>query len=237
MRKQWKGFLTGMLVTAMALGMVNSTVAALVGRTIEVYTGVNVYVDDQLVEPKDANGNPVEVFVYNGTTYLPIRAIGNALGLPVEWEGKTQSAYVGKHKGDKPNVWVKDLNYFTRKGTGFSVLDNDTDNLGNPHQESLTLNNYYYKDQSTSCTYKINGQYSAISGTLYHRYAYRDENRTSTLKIYGDGECIYTISVNNEIEPIDFYVSLSGVLELKIVLSGDCLNDGIAAIADFGLWT
>ena len=59
--------------------------AALTGKTIEVYTGMKVYVNDHIVEPKDAAGNPVDVLLYNGTTYLPIRAIGNALGLPVQY--------------------------------------------------------------------------------------------------------------------------------------------------------
>lgn len=229
-------FIAGVLVATIVSQLVPPALAALAGKTIQVFTGVDVYVNDVKVNPKDANGNPVEVFVYNGTTYLPIRAIGNALGMPVQWEGKTNSAYVGKHQGDKPAVWLKDLDYFNKKGTGFTVLEGGTDNLGVTHQNSLTLNNYYYYNQSTSYTYKINGQYSAISGIFYHQYAYRDESRSSTLKIYGDGECIYTASVSNEIEPIDFYVSLAGVLELKVVLSGDCLRDGIAAIADCGLW-
>ncbi len=40
-------------------------------RTITVYSGVDIYVDDARLDARDANGNPVEVFIYNGTTYLP----------------------------------------------------------------------------------------------------------------------------------------------------------------------
>ena len=49
-------------------------------RKITVYSGVDIYVDDARLDARDANGNPVEVFIYNGTTYLPVRAVGEAVG-------------------------------------------------------------------------------------------------------------------------------------------------------------
>ena len=54
-------------------------------RTITVYSGVDIYVDDARLDARDANGNPVEVFIYNGTTYLPVRAVGEAVGKAVQW--------------------------------------------------------------------------------------------------------------------------------------------------------
>ena len=75
-------------------------------RTITVYSGVDIYVDDARLDARDANGNPVEVFIYNGTTYLPVRAVGEAVGKAVQWEAKTSSVYIGQHKSDKPAVWL-----------------------------------------------------------------------------------------------------------------------------------
>ena len=34
-------------------------------KTVDIYPGVKVYVNDKLVEPKDINGNTVECFIYN----------------------------------------------------------------------------------------------------------------------------------------------------------------------------
>lgn len=113
MKKQWKGFVAGILSAALIAVMVTPGLAALAGKTIQVFTGVDIYIDDVKLIPKDANGNPVEVFVYNGTTYLPVRAVGEAVGKAVQWEGKTNSVYLGKHTGEKPAVWLKDLDYFT----------------------------------------------------------------------------------------------------------------------------
>lgn len=44
----------------------------------------------------DVNGNPVYPLLYNGTTYLPIRAVSNMLGLNVDWDGATQTVLLGK---------------------------------------------------------------------------------------------------------------------------------------------
>ena len=59
------------------------------------YNDVKIYIDQKLVTPKDINGNVVEPFIYNGTTYIPIRAVGEAFGKPVSWDGHSSSVYIG----------------------------------------------------------------------------------------------------------------------------------------------
>ena len=65
--------LTASLLGA-ALVMSMPFASALTQKNITVERGVTVYVDDQKLNPGDANGNSVEPMLYNGTTYLPIRA-------------------------------------------------------------------------------------------------------------------------------------------------------------------
>lgn len=77
--------------TGGASGQTNTT-----PRTITVTTGISIYLDGQKLTPKDANGKTVEVFAYNGTTYLPVRAIGEALGLKVGWDGPSNSVLIGE---------------------------------------------------------------------------------------------------------------------------------------------
>ena len=233
-------FLCGVFCTLFVLAMIEPAFAALVGKTIQVYTGINVYVDDKLVEPKDANGNPVEVFVYNGTTYLPIRAIGNALGLPVQYESSTQSAYVGKHASDTPSAWLADMDYFS----GSEKINKSAtgkDNTGATHSHCITC--YGYDDFDR--TYLINGQYSAISGVLYQPYGYRSDRVSagSVFEIYGDGELLYSYTFNEYttgFKPLDFHVDLTGVLELKVRLRvPGSLSTTYSALSlgDVGLWT
>lgn len=219
-------FILGVLVTVMVSQLALPAVATLAGKTIDVFTGVNIYVDDEKLNPTDANGNAVEVFVYNGTTYLPVRAVSDALDVPVQWDGKTSSVYLGKHSSEKMAVLLANLDYFTGKSLS---LKNLKDNLGNEHPQSLNTN--------FNNTYLLNGQYSAISGTLFQVYEYRSKYIETTLNIYGDGELLYTATVTQGVQPIDFKVDLTGVLELRLELAGNSVMYDAGALADLGLWT
>ncbi len=60
------------------------------------YKNIKICVDGTYIEPKDADGNAVEPFIMDGTTYLPVRAVANAFGKDVEWDGETSTVYLGK---------------------------------------------------------------------------------------------------------------------------------------------
>ena len=83
------------LAVAVLLG--TPVLAKNLSKTIEVFfKDIKIYVDGNLVTPKDASGRIVEPFISEGTTYLPVRAISEALGRPVEWDGTTNSIYIGE---------------------------------------------------------------------------------------------------------------------------------------------
>jgi len=56
-----------------------------------VYNNINISLNGTAITPTDASGNTVEPFTIDGTTYLPVRAIANALGLGVSWDGSTNT--------------------------------------------------------------------------------------------------------------------------------------------------
>lgn len=76
-------------VAAAAAGTVTKTITA-------NYMDIKLVVNGTAVTPKDANGNIVEPFACDGTTYLPVRALANALGQDVEWDGETNTIYIGE---------------------------------------------------------------------------------------------------------------------------------------------
>ncbi len=59
---------------------------------------VKIYIDGVLLEPKDANGNPVSPLIIDGTTYLPVRAVAGAIGYDVEWDGDSRSVYLSSDR-------------------------------------------------------------------------------------------------------------------------------------------
>lgn len=55
---------------------------------------INVMVGGEIFLPTDANGKNVPVFVYNGTTYAPLRALAEAYGLTVGYNAEKKLATV-----------------------------------------------------------------------------------------------------------------------------------------------
>lgn len=93
----WKkrGLALGCALTLVAGSALASS--AITTRLLEAqFMGIRLVVSGQEVTPKDAAGNPVEPFAVDGTIYLPVRAVGDALGKHVEWDGDTNTVYVGK---------------------------------------------------------------------------------------------------------------------------------------------
>lgn len=62
------------------------------------YKGAKLYIDNKLYVPIDVNGNEKDIYIINGTTYVPLRAISNAFGVDINWSGEYNSVYLGKHK-------------------------------------------------------------------------------------------------------------------------------------------
>ena len=64
---------------------------ALTPTTLNVSTGVNIYINDKSFTPTDANGNEVYPFLLYGTVYLPARAISNVFGSEISWNSSTST--------------------------------------------------------------------------------------------------------------------------------------------------
>jgi len=118
MKKEIKGFVTGVVTTAFISAAVFTGFAEPVEKAINaVYNNIKLYVDGNLVKPKDAKGNDVEPFIYNGTTYLPIRAVSEALGKTVSWDSDTNSVYVGKKSEEELKETKEGTEVKETKGT------------------------------------------------------------------------------------------------------------------------
>jgi len=94
--EKMKGFILGVVIMSLIFMTSISTYALIESKTIMAsYNNVKIYIDEKLMTLKDVNGNVAEPFIYNGTTYIPIRAVGEAFGKSVSWDGSTSSVYIG----------------------------------------------------------------------------------------------------------------------------------------------
>ena len=94
-----QGFIAGLLVTLLllplgtALGNPNISVTEQISV---IYRNIQIMVNGEQLTPRDAQGNIVEPFLFEGTTFLPARAISEALDMPVHWDSSTSTVYIGE---------------------------------------------------------------------------------------------------------------------------------------------
>lgn len=97
----------GMVIMALVMGLAAPAFATVATNTLQAhYMNIRLVIDGVEVVPKDAGGNVVEPFVVDGTTFLPVRAVGEALGKKVTWDGNTKTVYLGEVPEGAIKDWV-----------------------------------------------------------------------------------------------------------------------------------
>jgi Copper amine oxidase N-terminal domain len=83
--------------------------------------GLKFQLDGKAWRPLDDKGKEVLPISYNGTTYLPLRVIANALDVPITWDGSTQT--IGIRDSSNLTLYSKDVkvDYWSEKY--YDVID------------------------------------------------------------------------------------------------------------------
>lgn len=181
-------------------------------KTITVtYKDIKLNIEGTQVTPKDANGAVVEPFIYNGTTYLPVRAVGQALGKQVSWDGNTNTVYIGTNLGQETFLMDVCPPYETR-----SVHDENTNMTmsGKSYGHGFSM----YSDTGCYAYINLDGNYRTMEfdfGALDG-----DTEYTISYEIYLDGQLVKTIT-HEPGEMVKHYsVPLNNALQMKIVGAG-----------------
>ena len=107
-----------LIVLAIVLAFTFGTHASIPNEIIEAYLspGTTVKIDNIEQTFKDANGVTVYPINYNGTVYLPIRAIGNVMGKEVNWDNDTKTVYLGEMPNNfltlYTGIWLDQMDIF-----------------------------------------------------------------------------------------------------------------------------
>ena len=150
MKKNWKRtlVLTG-VVGALAVSVAGAA-AVRQAITAELRPDITVELNGSTQTLTDANGNPVYPIIYNNSTYLPVRAVGELSGMTVNWDNATQTvemtdgttgtgtntggttqSYIGEAKAKE--IALSDAG-LTASGVSFIRVQMDWDN-GRPEYE------------------------------------------------------------------------------------------------------
>lgn len=215
MKQKWVHRMGALALCGALLGGTAALAAGVTYKTIQVlYNDISLVVDGVPVTPKDANGVEVEPFVYNGTTYLPVRAVGEAIGKQVTWDGNTQTVYIGEAPGAAEYLPIvcppyQEAYYYT--GKTFSM-----DGVSY-HANSFYLSTPFIGDHPHAL-FNLNGQYSALEVTIGHLDDYADED--NTVNIYLDGVYSQSITLEPEEMAKTVTIPLEYALQLKIQKDG-----------------
>ncbi len=221
MKKTLKGYLLGFLSAALLLSGV--VYAASSTKSIEVvYDNIKVYKDNVLCETKDANGNVVEPFIYNGTTYMPVRGTANLAGMDVTWDGITKSVYLW-------NEMTADDTYLMDVCPPYLTDDAYEAYLGSQGKYFEMANEKYTNGftlaASGAAYFKLDAKYSSMELTVIS-----DGVAEGTISFIVDDKLVESVDMNHGDLPKKVTVPLNNGLQLKIVNPGGMGS----AYKDFG---
>lgn len=223
--EKFRYFILGMVATLIFSVTVVPAFAAGIYRQLDAYyNDVKIVIDGNQITPKDAAGKVVEPFIVDGTTYLPVRAVGEAFGKNVTWDGATSTVYIGQVPGASAQLG-KDITAYQSDGRYYEY----------PQEGSfLMAGNKYYNGVRfqglSKAFYNLNGQYSQISG----KFGPTDDSGTDitgTITFWGDDKLLKTIDWNGSDMPKSFNVDISGVLQLRIEVTVDYFDSWVGQIA------
>lgn len=105
-----KSFFAGMITMLIIVSLLGTAAAVSTTKTAElVYRDIKITLDGEQITPKDANGVVVEPFIIDGTTYLPVRAVADAMGLYSTWNGDTNTVELSKNNPEEPVADTVDI--------------------------------------------------------------------------------------------------------------------------------
>ena len=206
----------GMVISISFFFLANPVMAAMLQKQITVFTGAAVYIDDVKLNPVDANGRPVEIITYNGTTYLPVRAISTALNKPIVWEGSNNGVYIGRHDSTLPTANLIDLPMFYGRWDD-AVVNGSRMAVDNTNTSYTT----YVRENGAECAYLLNQKYARVKGRISLHQNSKDNPNGTQLFVYADDRLLYQSRMMTKGElPENFIIDLTGVFELRMEVQG-----------------
>jgi len=234
MKRKWGSFFLGMVTMALIIAISGTVLAAgsLTDLKNVMVGGIKIVVDGSEIHPTDANGKTVDPIIYNGTTFLPVRAVASSLGKAVYWDGPNYTVYLGNMNGklEYPTVMMKDM---TSISDACKKTDLLTDNYGNRYSSAVTFCDQY---DVSNYEYLLNMKYSFFKGTLYIPQG-DTSDKTGYLTIIADGRTIYTSpEMTKTSAPVDISVNVTGYNDVSVQLSKVGYKGLWLCLADAGFY-
>ncbi len=206
------------------------------GSMIEVFYNIkDIKIDKVSKMPEQ------KPFMYNGTTYVPLRYISENLGEQVKWDNKTQTIHIGEIEEDTvvyPKNGIEPMNEqighrYNNLTYGYKSSRMRSDNIGNSYESYIILEVSdwaYGEDTYTYVEFPLNGNYKSFKADLAIPDEYKSSKANMTLVVNNDGEEVYRKNFVAGDMPDKLNVDVSGVAKIQIKLTTDSNGDGAVGL-------
>ena len=232
--KNLKMFIVGFLTCAMMMGLGIAALADSGDVSIQALLSntVKLKLNGKDWTPKDSTtGDYYKPIVYNGRTYLPLRAVlEEAAKIPVDYDGTTKTVWIGGRSDSLP---VDNTNlYEDYYGT---MITTDKEKLTTPTKVYKwgVANNGNVDMQYFTCFLKPNGDYKRFRVSFFVDSSAKDNYTINIRNKTYDGAVIKTVTLRpgQTIEDVDIDV---GGVERICIESEARINHGTIKKIVFG---
>lgn len=207
-----KSFILGICAALMFTSIISVS-----AQNIDVImSGIKIYWDGEEKTLADANGKKVEPMIYEGTTYVPLRAMSNLMGKEVDWNQADMAVYVGK----KPTMRTIPLADMEKNINGYSYYQKKCSFYLKNEQIKITNGCIDYC-RGNSITYVLDGKFAKFTGKMVMPYRTVGEEGNAIITFYsvendGTANKIKSYNLKKTDDPINVDVNLTGVTNLTI---------------------
>lgn len=214
MKKRLVFILVGVLLLSSAI------FAASFRKNITVdYMGIKLVVDGkEVIMGNDMAGNKIEPFAYEGTTYLPVRALAEALGKTVQWDEATNTVFIGDGEITPAQGSAVDLLEITSPFSKEHAYETSNYSLGGVnYKNAIKYRSGLYEIGHTN--FNLEGKYTNLTGKL----GADQEGSVMRFDFIADGRLLQSYDVVAGQLPIDVNLNVTGVrlLEIKYEITSE----------------
>lgn len=205
--------------SALATGL-NQTISALLNREITItYNG-------EVQSFTDANGNAVYPISYNGTTYLPVRAVSGLLDVDVNWDSASNTVMLGTVEKQPVDL----VSCSNSGGTEFSWIITDKDQLQFAGSDAIQqFNNGIVWHQWNGSLSYFNGSTISFDVNGYSQIAFTAAaDVEAKVSLYDENNKVFSSFVLKEGDIVSKTINLNGAT--KISFASDSPLTGLDAV-------
>jgi len=199
--------------------------------TRQVTYGVNVVYNGQAMQFLEES----RPFIMDGRTFLPLRAISDVMGYPIEFESSSNTVFIGnRHLGTRTPLNVAVPFFETGYGGVIGTASAEQAFMGgNTYRDALVYTRGVGGQRGVLGTvyslHNLNGQFRALTGHIGRV----DGSRTvsGTFRFYGDGRLLETYELRAQDPPTEISIFLEDIRLLRIEFISD--TSGVYALAAF----